>query len=319
MKKKRLRLKKWVWVVLILIIFATIGFISYQKIKTKYEYEKSDEYLLINKGYTKEEIKLMEEILDKAKYEEIKNAKKKDETIIELISHEHFKKANYERYLSYLEKNRRASVDTAIDTINLNLDYKEYETGFSANPNQGYEILVNKYYMLDSSYVPDNLEKISVRYSWGDNHYIKKEVYEAFLNMWEEASDSGLYLMINQGYYSYEESETAYNEAKAAKGEKYADKTYVRPGANDYQTGLSLAIFEKKSSSRATFKDTEAYAWLTQNAYKYGFILRLPEGKENITKRSFEPWHWRFVGLKAAEIIHNNNITLEEYYANYKD
>lgn len=318
MKKKRLRLKKWVWIVLILIIFASIGLVSFQKIKAKYEYEKSDEYLLLNKGYTKEEIKLINDTLDKDTYEKLKSAKKKDETTIELISHPHFKKDNYSRYISYLEKYRRASVNTTVDTINLNLDYEEYETGFSADLDDGYEVLVNKYYMLDESYVPDNLEKVSVRYCWGDNHFVKKEVYDAFLNMWEDANTAGLYLMINQGYYSYEESQEAYNAAKEAKGQKYADKTYLRPGSNDYQTGLSLAIFEKKSSSRATFKDTEAFAWLRDNAYKYGFILRFPEGKENITLKSAEPWHWRYVGLKAAEIIHNNNLTLEEYHANYK-
>lgn len=319
MKKKRLKLKKWVWVALFLIIFSIAGLITYKKFKEDYELKNSIEYKLSEKGYTEEEITLLKENLTKEAYENLLNVKKKDETHIELFSNSNYKKDLYERYMAYMEKKRLVSVEDAIDTVNLNLDCIEYETGFKADTNLGNEILVNKYFMLDESYVPKDLVKVSVRYCWGDNHMIKKEVYDAFLNMWEEANSSGLYLMINQGYYSYQESEEAYNDAKNSKGEKYADKTYVRPGANDYQTGLSLAIFEKKSSSRSGFKDTEAFAWLNENAFKYGFILRFPEGKETITRRSAEPWHWRYVGPEAAGVIHNNNITLEEYIALYKN
>jgi D-alanyl-D-alanine carboxypeptidase len=64
------------------------------------------------------------------------------------------------------------------------------------------------------------------------------------------------------------------------------------------------------------FANTPAFAWLSNNAYRFGFILRYPEGKENITGYTYEPWHYRFVGREAATDIHFGRITLEEYLAN---
>jgi D-alanyl-D-alanine carboxypeptidase len=61
------------------------------------------------------------------------------------------------------------------------------------------------------------------------------------------------------------------------------------------------------------FEDTEAFAWLAQNAYKFGFILRYPKGKEDITGYTYEPWHYRFVGREAATDIYNGGTTLEQY------
>ena len=70
-------------------------------------------------------------------------------------------------------------------------------------------------------------------------------------------------------------------------------------------------------ANKANFKNTEDYEWLMNNAYKYGFILRYPEGKENITGYDFESWHYRYVGKEVAKFIYENEITFDEYYAYY--
>ena len=67
------------------------------------------------------------------------------------------------------------------------------------------------------------------------------------------------------------------------------------------------------------FKLTDAYKWLTNNAYKYGFILRYPEDKVELTGYCYEPWHYRFVGEEAAKKIKEEGITFDEYYAYYLD
>ena len=67
------------------------------------------------------------------------------------------------------------------------------------------------------------------------------------------------------------------------------------------------------------FENTEEFKWLQNNAYKYGFILRYPKGKENITGYEYESWHYRYVGEEVAEEIHNLDITFDEYYAYYLD
>lgn len=94
--------------------------------------------------------------------------------------------------------------------------------------------------------------------------------------------------------------------------------TSAPAGASEHHTGLCVDVVEKRSVNREldeSFEETEAFAWLSQNAHKYGFILRYPKDKTNITKYSYEPWHYRFVGVYAATIIYEDNITLEEYLA----
>ena len=94
--------------------------------------------------------------------------------------------------------------------------------------------------------------------------------------------------------------------------------TSAPAGKSEHHSGLCVDLVESRAAQREldeTFEDTEAFAWLSQNAHKYGFILRYPKDKTDITKYSYEPWHYRFVGVYAATIIYEDNITLEEYLA----
>ena len=94
--------------------------------------------------------------------------------------------------------------------------------------------------------------------------------------------------------------------------------TSAPAGASEHHTGLCVDLVEKRGVSRElneSFEETNAFAWLSKNAHKYGFILRYPKDKTDITKYSYEPWHYRFVGVYAATIIYEDNVTLEEYLA----
>ena len=97
--------------------------------------------------------------------------------------------------------------------------------------------------------------------------------------------------------------------------------TSAPAGKSEHHSGLCVDLVESRAAQREldeTFEDTEAFAWLSQNAHKYGFILRYPKDKTDITKYSYEPWHYRFVGVYAATIIYEDNITLEEYLADFE-
>lgn len=97
--------------------------------------------------------------------------------------------------------------------------------------------------------------------------------------------------------------------------------TSAPAGKSEHHSGLCVDLVESRAAQREldeTFEDTEAFAWLSQNAHKYGFILRYPKDKTDITKYSYEPWHYRFVGAYAATIIYEDNITLEEYLADFE-
>lgn len=84
------------------------------------------------------------------------------------------------------------------------------------------------------------------------------------------------------------------------------------PGTSEHQLGIAVDINADKTQST----NEEVYTWLAENAHKYGFILRYPQGKEKITGTEYEPWHYRYVGREAAEEIFNNQICLEEYCEN---
>ena len=92
------------------------------------------------------------------------------------------------------------------------------------------------------------------------------------------------------------------------------------PGASEHQIGLALDIVcSTYMSLDEGFGDTEAGKWLAENSCRFGFILRYPKGKEYITGIEYEPWHFRYVGVKAAEVITKQGITLEEFWEEYLD
>lgn len=93
-------------------------------------------------------------------------------------------------------------------------------------------------------------------------------------------------------------------------GKQMADKYVAKAGFSEHQTGLAIDL---TNEDRYFVKGTNEAEWLENNCYKYGFIIRYPEGKESITGVAYEPWHIRYVGEEVSRYIYENNITLEEY------
>lgn len=315
---KRKKLKKSVYYVLIIIIFIVIGSI-YGNVKYKeYKYKQTYEYKLISTGYTREEVS---EILKNFKEDDyeffLENEVNKN--YIKLTKEKYYLSKNFYKYIDYMNNNKKLDLSTVVRNINIHLDNKFYSTNYKTDISKDNLMLVNKYYLLDESYNPDDLVTISRDYSWGDlgSQVTRKITYDAFLELWQDAKDNGYYLMISSSYRTYNEQKIVYDNYKKKRGEKYADSIAARPGSSEHQTGLTLDIFSKENSNKNTFGDTEVSKWLMNNAYKYGFILRYPEDKVNVTGYNYESWHYRYVGKEAAKYIYDNNITFEEYYAYY--
>ena len=177
-----------------------------------------------------------------------------------------------------------------------------------------YNILVNKDNSLPRAHIPNNLVNAESKYK--DNILIDKKVKEAFNKMKNEAIKYNYNIDIESGYRSYDYQEKIYNKLLEEKGFTYAITRIAQPGNSEHQTGLAIdfCIYrEEKCYIEHDVKEFEETKWIHQNAHKYGFILRYPEGKEDITKYSYEPWHLRYIGT-LAEHLYNNDITLEEYY-----
>ena len=142
------------------------------------------------------------------------------------------------------------------------------------------------------------------------NPGINKIALEAFHNMRECAKEEKVNLEIISGFRSYEYQKKIYQEYVNKFGMEKTDTFSAKPGHSEHQTGLAFDICDDSDNFIGTKEDL----WLKNNAYKFGFIIRYPKGKEYITGYKYEPWHVRYVGCFVAKRIFERNITLEEYF-----
>lgn len=153
---------------------------------------------------------------------------------------------------------------------------------------------------------------------------IDERCYQDFLNMSNAVNAEGMYYGVISAYRSREQQQetiTSSVQAYMAQGMTEEDaytKTYesILPvGYSEHETGLALDLVPQGVSilSQDVVNDP-IMQWFTANSYKYGFILRYPADKVDVTGISYEPWHFRYVGIEAAAFLHNNNLTLEEFY-----
>lgn len=143
-----------------------------------------------------------------------------------------------------------------------------------------------------------------------------KEARAAFDQMAADAKALGFNLVAFSGFRSYEYQTTLYNNYVKRDGKEAADRYSARPGHSEHQTGLAFDVGEKNREDlwlTAEFGETPVGKWLADNAHKYGFILRYPEGKEDITGFMYESWHFRYLGVEKATDVKNTGLTLEEY------
>lgn len=178
-------------------------------------------------------------------------------------------------------------------------------------------VLVNKNNRLDDKYIPPDLETISLEYATSDK-FLRKEAKDSFEKLSSDAKKLGYTIVAVSAYRDYEYQENLFNNYIKEKGEEYALKCSARPGHSEHQTGLSVDVMGS-NNDYDEFEKSNEFDWMSNNSYKYGFILRYPKGKEYITGFKYEPWHYRYVGNEVASIIYTEKITLEEYYNKYKN
>ncbi|MGG5253935.1 M15 family metallopeptidase [Neobacillus sp. SM06] len=185
-------------------------------------------------------------------------------------------------------------------------------------------VLVNKDYALPDQYVPGDLVRPNVAFSFGDQKLeqslMRKDAAQALENMFAEAKKAGVELFAVSGYRSFNRQKTLFDAEVKKVGQQKAEQAVAVPGTSEHQSGLAMDIAGRSTNFYLTedFTNTVEGKWLAENAYRFGFILRYPKGKEAITHYEFEPWHFRYVGVKAATIIDKHQWTLEEYFQEVK-
>ena len=289
----------------IIVILLIVGIILIKD----YKYKQTYEYKLLNLNYSKEEIKVLLDNLNSDKIDELLT-KEYNKDIVSIINEKYYLSKNLDRYLNYLSANPTLSYSDVISLVNVNRDNKFYENTTATDLTNYNEMLVNKYHLLNKDFKANDIVNVSSTYGYANNS-LNKEAYEAFKQLANDAKKEGHTIVILSSYRTYEYQEKLWNRDK--------DDDYVaRPGSSEHITGLAIDVsdFNDKNDS---FKDTESYTWMINNAHKYGYILRYPENKENITGYSYEAWHYRYVGTSLATKIYNEGITFDEYYAYYME
>ena len=235
-----------------------------------------------------------------------------------------FKIENKERYVAFYENNKDLSYEKVVTYVNIGLDKEFYSYIKNTDSSKGILILVNKYQKLTSDYTPNDLEEINSKYFINGNskvRMLRKEAKENFEKLSEASIKNNTPVYGQSAYRSYQSQETLYNNAIKVNGKEKADIDTARPGHSEHQTGLTIDVSSTKNGNMLEFGNTASYYWMIENAHKYGFILRYPQGKEKIHGFINEPWHYRYVGIETATDMHNNhsNLTFDEYYYKYID
>lgn len=201
-----------------------------------------------------------------------------------------------------------------------------------------YQILVNKDHELEKSYyetviLPSIVEVEAfknneiVYKSFGIKDcktYLEKKTAQEFANLRNYALENGITLGITSGFLTFEQQKIKYDYFVKKKGKEFAEKSACVPGFSEHNTGLAMDVDIFKDSRWAGIavkpdgSINEETKKLHGMLHKFGFILRYPKGKEDITKMKFEPWHIRYVGRKIAKFIFEKNLTLEEYTNNFR-
>ena len=210
----------------------------------------------------------------------------------------------------------KVSTTTKTTTTSKKVENNKTSKGFIIEKKNGVtyidgHIIANKTYPLPSDYIPKNTHTDA-----GNQKYcqtcIVNEVWEAWTLMKADATALGLNIWIQSGYRSYNAQKGLYDNYVNRDGKVAADTYSARPGHSEHQTGYAFDL----NSITDAFQYTNEGKWVNENAYKYGFIIRYPKGKEDITGYKYESWHLRYVGKDLSEKLFNNGnwITMEEYF-----
>ncbi len=224
------------------------------------------------------------------------------------------------------EEEAGSLLEFATKTPDFASDLSAYERYMNPGETTEYLTLVNSHHGLSETYRPDDLtgvEDQNAAYPGGDYHAKLRLFASKSLDaMLQEARANGFDgLQATSGYRTYAEQNYRFNSmvtslrAKGmgqAEAEAEAMRSVHRPGYSEYQTGLAVDV-RYPGESIDEFKDTSAAAWLAENAYKFGFILRYPQSKEAITGMDYQAWHFRYVGRYHAIRIKYLDMSLEEY------
>ena len=273
-------------------------------------YGRSNECKIRMAGYPVDDARALAAALNNEQIDSLIARHEVDTLAHAVVNGRYFISDNFYRYLDFHKSDTtRASADDIIAIVNVGADRRWEDTSAHCDTTKGYLILINKYHYLNEQYKPADLVSFIKACSYGENK-AAKAVVDAFDRMQQECMEkTKTQLMISSAYRSFHEQESTHK--------RYNKKLVAEAGFSEHQSGLSIDITSLQHPEKWDFGKSPEGKWVHENCHKYGFILRYPEGKAHITGYDYEPWHLRYVGVDAATRIHDEGITLDEYYAYY--
>jgi D-alanyl-D-alanine carboxypeptidase len=180
-------------------------------------------------------------------------------------------------------------------------------------------VLVNKQYSLPKDYEPSELVYPDISFIFAeklDKRKLRKEAAEAIVQLFAGAAEDKLTLLGVSAYRSNTTQKALFQRYVNRDGVEKARTYSAVPGHSEHETGLAIDVTggDGKCAAMSCFSETEEAAWLAEHAADYGFVIRYPKGKEDVTGYMYEPWHLRYVGVHAAQEITAQSLTLEEYF-----
>ncbi|MFR3521825.1 MAG: M15 family metallopeptidase [Clostridia bacterium] len=232
------------------------------------------------------------------------NSSKKNESIEEINNKEGLLAKSRSQ-----EQNKSFSTDS--DTLKSN-EIKRLEGIL----NDELFILVNENNKLEDDYVPSTLVESDIAFEgYIECKQLDERTSNAAKEMFNAALNDNVNLIAISGYRSYSVQENLYNSRVEVKGVEKTRQYTAEAGASEHQTGLAIDIVcNDYPYLDEGFENTDAFKWLYNNCYKYGFILRYQKGKEDITGYNYEPWHFRYIeNANIAKDIMDRGICFEEF------
>lgn len=175
--------------------------------------------------------------------------------------------------------------------------------------------LVNRSQVISEDYVPEIRKTDLV----GLSQSMRNDGAEALEVMFVAAKEDGIRLATVSGYRSYSKQNTIYERKVKSAGVETADSLVALPGSSEHQLGLAMDVAKSGSSSLSSrFGNTPEGKWVAENAHLYGFIVRYPEGMEEITGYAYEPWHLRYVGKTYAQAVYDSGLPMDLFVSSHR-
>ena len=223
-----------------------------------------------------------------------------------------FKLDNIIRYVGYKDQNPDFDYEKVILYVNIGLDLPFFTNINTITETNRIDVLVNKYNRLPDGFAPEleQLPALLCAPRMG-NQYLRKDAKIAFERMHYDAKEMGLNITAYGTYRSIELQNSIWNrKVNSGRTIEDVDSLNSRGGHSEHNTGLAIDVIK----NNYTVENTAEFKWYKDNAHLYGFIIRYPNDKEQITGYSYEPWHLRYLGPDLATEVYNSGLTFDEYY-----